>query len=276
MLNKKKDIESIEVELLLEGIYLHYGYDFRDYALSSLKRRLWKCAHDVGAKTLSAFQDRLLHEEAVMQKLLMTISIDVTEMFRDPRFYLAFRRKVIPALRQLPHIRLWHAGCASGDEVYSMAILLEEEGLYDKAQLYATDMNEFVIQKAKQGIYSLQDMKGYTENYIAAGGKREFSEYYTAKYDNALLRPSLQKNIVWAQHNLVSDASFNEFDVVLCRNVMIYFNNALQDRVHNLLYDSLAVGGVLGLGSKESLAFSPHAKEYEAMDEREKIFKKVK
>lgn len=272
----KKEIESIEIALLLDGIYQHYGYDFRDYALSSLTRRLHKCMQEEKARTFSALQDRVLHDPAAMQRLLNIISIDVTEMFRDPRFYQAFRQKVVPSLLRMPHIRLWHAGCASGEEVYSMVILLEEEGLYDKARLYATDLNEPLLQTAKQGIFPLKTMQGYTENYIAAGGRREFSEYYTAKYDNAFFRPSLQKNIVWAQHNLVTDASFNEFDVILCRNVMIYFNNALQDRVHDLLYQSLAVGGVLVVGSKESLQFSPHLKEYEAVDEREKIYRKVR
>lgn len=272
----KKEIESIEIALLLEGIYQHYGYDFRDYALASLKRRLYKCMQEEKARTLSALQDHVLHDAAAMQRLLNIISIDVTAMFRDPRFYQAFRLKVAPTLRAMPHFRLWHAGCASGEEVFSMAILLEEEGLYDKARLYATDLNESLLQKAKQGVFSLRTMPGYIENYLAAGGKRDFSEYYTAKYDNAFFRPALQKNVVWAQHNLVTDASFNEFDVILCRNVMIYFNNALQDRVHDLLYESLAVGGVLVVGSKESLQFSPRVKDYEAVDEREKIFRKVR
>lgn len=272
----KKEIESIEITLLLEGIYQHYGYDFRDYALSSLKRRLTKAMQEEKARTISALQDRVLHDASAMQRLLNIISIDVTEMFRDPRFYQAFRQKVAPTLWRLPHIRLWHAGCASGEEVYSMAILLEEEGLYGKARIYATDLNEPLLQKAKQGIFPLKTMQSYTENYIAAGGAGEFSGYYTAKYDNAVFRPALQKNIVWAQHNLVTDASFNEFDVILCRNVMIYFNNALQDRVHDLLYQSLALGGVLVVGSKESLQFTPHLKDYEAVDEREKIFRKMK
>ena len=157
-----------------------------------------------------------------------------------------------------------------------MAILLEEEGLYEKTRLYATDLNESLLQKCRAGVFSLRTMQGYTENYIAAGGKREFSEYYTSKYGNALFRPALQKNVVWAQHNLVTDASFNEFDVIVCRNVMIYFNNALQDRVHELFYQSLAVGGVLVVGSKESLQFSPRVKDYQAVDEREKIFRKIK
>ncbi|MDE3090325.1 MAG: protein-glutamate O-methyltransferase CheR [Chloroflexota bacterium] len=264
------------MHLLLEGIYQQYGYDFRDYAPASLKRRIVKCMRDEKLKSVSAFQDRVLHDPAVMERLLFTISVDVTAMFRDPSFYSAFRKKLVPLLRTYPFVRIWHAGCSTGAEVYSMAILLEEEGLYDKCLLYATDMNDAVLQKGKAGIFPLSAMQEYTDNYIKAGGARAFSEYYTAKYDNALFKPALQKNIVWAQHNLVTDASFNEFQVILCRNVMIYFNQSLQNRVHKLLYDSLAIGGILGLGSKESLTFTPHERDYEVVDERGKLWRKVK
>lgn len=269
-------LEDLELRLLLDAIFARYGFDFRDYAPASLKRRILKAVQDEKLESVSGLQERVLHQPGTMHRLLNTLSIDVTAMFRDPGFYVAFRGKVVPLLRQAPFVRLWHVGCASGEEVYSMAILLQEEGLYEKCRLYATDMNEVSLKKAREGIFPLKNMKEYTENYIAAGGAREFSEYYTAKYENARLRPALQKNVVWAQHNLVSDTSFNEFHVILCRNVMIYFNQSLQTRVHNLLHESLAVGGILGLGAKESLKFTPHEADYEEVDGREKLYRKVK
>ena len=271
-----QELKDIEIRLLLEAINEQYGYDLREYARASLERRIDKALRDFHFKTISYLQERVLHDPAVMRRLLNAISVDTTAMFRDPRFYTAFRQKVAPLLKAQNHFRLWHAGCASGEEVYSMAIVLEEEGLYDKARLYATDLNESLLEEAKAGIYPLQSMREYTENYIAAGGTREFSTYYTAKYDNALLRPALKKNIVWSQHNLVTDASFNEFQVILCRNVMIYFNQSLQNRVHELLYESLAVGGILALGEKESLKFTPHEVDYAVVDEREKMYRRVR
>ena len=270
------ELEDIELRLLMEGVYQRYGHDFRDYAPASLKRRAWKCVRDEGLQTISALQEKVLHDPSCMARFLDALTIDVTAMFRDPGFYRAFRQKVAPLLRAYPYFRVWHAGCATGEEVYSMAILLEEEGLYHKAKIYATDMNDRVLQIAKSGIFSLKNMKDYTRNYQEAGGKGDFSDYYTARYDNALFRPTLQRNIVWAQHNLVTDASFNEFQVILCRNVMIYFNQSLQARVHNLLYESLAISGLLVLGSKESLRFTSHEREYEELDGREKIYRRVR
>ena len=210
-----------------------------------------------------------------MEKLLLDLSINVTAMFRDPTFYRVFRQQVIPHLRTYPFIRVWHAGCATGEEVYSMAILLEEEGLYERSRIYATDINEVVLQKAKSGIFPLDRMQEYTENYIAAGGKRSFSDYYIAKYDGALFSPSLTKNVVFSQHNLVTDRSFSEFNVILCRNVLIYFDKTLQARVLTLFYDSLATFGILALGSKESLRFSPYEECYEQINGPEKIYRKV-
>ncbi len=274
--HSKQDIETTEIRLLLEGIYQIYGFDFRNYAEASLRRRINKCMMEEDVKTVSAFQDKIIHDPACMERFLLTISIDVSSMFRDPGFYQSFRTKIVPLLRSYPFIRVWHVGCAAGEEVYSMAILLEEEGLYAKSRLYATDMNEAVIAKARDGIFSAKLMQEYTDNYIRAGGQRSFSEYYTAKYENAIMRPSLQKNIVWAKHNLVTDHSFNEFHVIICRNVMIYFNRLLQARVHELIYESLATGGFLGLGKKESLKFAPYENCYEDVDEKEKLFKKVK
>jgi chemotaxis protein methyltransferase CheR len=270
------DLEQIEIELLLEGIYRQYGFDFRSYAYASVRRRLWKRMEAEGLETVSALQDRVLHEPEMMEKLLLDLSINVTAMFRDPDFYVAFRKHVVPLLRTYPFIRIWHAGCATGEEVYSMAILLMEEGLYERSRIYATDINEVVLKKAKEGIFPLERMQEYTENYISAGGKRAFSDYYIAKYDGALFSPTLTKNVVFSQHNLVTDHSFSEFNVIFCRNVLIYFDKSLQARVLRLFYDSLPTFGVLAVGSKESLRFSPQEDRYEQLSGPQKIYRKVR
>src|SRR5882762_8258106 len=191
-------LEEIEIQLLLEGLFRHYGFDFRNYALASLRRRLRDCMRDEGAATISGYQEKLLHDPACLERLLNALSINVTAMFRDPSFYRTFREKVLPLLRTYPFIRIWHAGCSTGEEVYSMAILLREEGLYERARIYATDINEVVLQRAKAGIFPLERMQEYTDNYIRAGGKRSFSEYYTAKYGGALFDQSLTKNVVFS------------------------------------------------------------------------------
>ncbi|HVE78228.1 MAG TPA: protein-glutamate O-methyltransferase CheR [Gemmatimonadaceae bacterium] len=271
-----RELEKIEVELLLEGIYRHYGFDFRSYAYSSLRRRIWKRIQQEGLASVTALQERVLHDRTVMERLLLDLSVNVTAMFRDPHFYARFRRDVVPTLRTYPFLRVWHAGCSTGEEVYSMAILLEEEGLYDRARLYATDINEVVLQRAKAGIFPLDRMQEYTENYIKAGGKRSFSEYYTAKYDGALFDAELRRNVVFSQHNLVTDRSFSEFHVIFCRNVLIYFDKPLQQRVHGLFYESLVHFGVLGLGSKESLRFSDFEQCYEQLAAGEKLFRKIR
>jgi chemotaxis protein methyltransferase CheR len=272
----KPDLERIEIELLLEGIFRHYGFDFRAYAYASIRRRLWKRIEEERLPSMSALQERVLHEPAMMEKLLLDLSINVTAMFRDPSFYVSFRQHVVPLLRTYPFIRIWHAGCSTGEEVYSMAMLLREEGLYDRSRIYATDINEVVLQRAKAGIFPLERMQEYTENYMRAGGKRSFSEYYTAKYGGALFDQSLTKNVVFSQHNLVTDRSFSEFNVILCRNVLIYFDKTLQSKVHSLFYDSLAMFGVLVLGSKETLRFMSHEECYQQMAPPEKIFRKVR
>ncbi len=271
-----KQLERIEIELLLEGIFRQYGFDFRAYAYSSIRRRIWKRITAERLENVSALQERVLHDPRMMERLLLDLSVNVTAMFRDPGFYAAFREEVIPLLRTYPFIRIWHAGCSTGEEVYSMAILLQEEGLYDRSRLYATDINEVVLQQAKAGIFPLERMQEYTENYIRAGGKRSFSEYYTAKYDGALFTPSLRQNVVFSQHNLVTDRSFSEFNVVLCRNVLIYFDKTLQKRVHGLFYESLVNFGILCLGSKESLKFSEYEECYEQISKMEKIYRKVR
>ena len=270
-----RELERIEIDVLLEAIFRHYGFDFRSYAYSSLKRRLWKRIEAEQLGTVSQLQDLVLHDANAMERLLLDLSVSVSAMFRDPNFYAAFRHKVIPMLRTYPFIRIWHAGCSTGEEVYSMAILLEEEGLYDRARIYATDINEVVLNTARDGIYPLDRMQEYTQNYLKAGGKQSFSEYYTARYDHALFGPSLRRNVVFAQHNLVTDRSFSEFNVILCRNVMIYFDRKLQNRVHKLFYESLPIFGILALGNKESLALSEFENRYEAIDPRERIYRRV-
>jgi chemotaxis protein methyltransferase CheR len=226
--------------------------------------------------TLSQLQDRLLHEPASMERLLLDLSISVTAMFRDPSFYVAFRNTVVPALRTYPFTRLWCAGCSTGEEVYSLAILLQEEGVYDRTRIYATDINEQVLDAARAGVFPLDKMQQYTQNYIRGGGTREFSEYYVAAYEGARFSRSLTENVVFAQHNLAMDRGFNEFNVIVCRNVLIYFDKALQDHVHTLFYESLDSFGVLALGHKESVAFTAYADRYEPLDAVERIYRKVR
>src|SRR5512132_970685 len=266
---QKLELEEIEVKLLTEGIYHHYGFDFRDYSLPSLRRRIWKRVYAEGLTTIAGLIEKVLHDPQSMERLLLDLSINTTAMFRDPTFYLAFRRKVVPLLRTYPFVRIWHAGCSTGEEVYSMAILLHEEGLYDRCRIYATDINEAVLQKAKSGIFPLSTMQENTSNYITAGGTGTFSDYYTARYDYAIFRPSLRENVVFAQHNLVTAASFNHFNVIFCRNVLIYFNNILQERVQQLFFDSMEMFGILGLGKKESVKYTSVSEDYEEIDVEE-------
>jgi chemotaxis protein methyltransferase CheR len=269
------ELEQLEVELLLEAVYRRYGFDFRQYAQASLKRRLWRRASAEGASSISELQARLLHDPLSMERLLLDLSINVTSMFRDPTFYLAFREKVVPLLRTYPFTRIWCAGCSTGEEVYSLAIVLEEEGLYDRTRIYATDINETVLATAKAGIFPLDKMQQYTQNYIRGGGRHDFSRYYVAAYEAAQFSSALTENVVFAQHNLAMDRAFNEFNVIVCRNVMIYFDKPLQDRVHELFYESLERFGVLALGHKESLAFTLLADRYEELDPAERVYRKV-
>ncbi|OGP81740.1 MAG: chemotaxis protein CheR [Deltaproteobacteria bacterium RBG_16_58_17] len=273
---KANDVEKLEVRLLLEAIHEQYGYDFRDYAFSTMKRRIVKRMEGEDLPTITSLLERVLRDPQVMERLLMDFSITTSAMFRDPGFFRVFRQKVVPAMRTYPFLRIWHAGCSCGEEVYSLAILLKEENLYERSRIYATDFNEALLEKAKKGIFPLGKMKTYTQNYIGAGGKGNFSDYYNTKYDGVRFQPGLAKNIVFAQHNLVTDGSFNEFNVILCRNVMIYFNRELQNRVHGLLYESLMHLGFLGLGEKENLLFSPHESAYGSVDDKERLFRKVR
>jgi chemotaxis protein methyltransferase CheR len=268
-------LEDIELDLLLEGIMRRYGLDFRGYARMSLRRRVWNMVHAQKLGTLSELQAKVLHDPLAMETLLQHLSVNTTTMFRDPSFFAAFREKVVPHLFSAPFVRIWHAGCSTGEEVYSLAILLTEAGLYERSRIYATDMNASVVERAKAGIFPMEHMREYTANYLRAGGTAAFSDYYTANYDHAIFKASLRKNIVFAQHNLVSDGTFNEFNVILCRNVMIYFNRELQNHVHELFHRSLSRFGVLGLGKKETLRFTPHEGAYEELDAGERLYRKV-
>ncbi|WP_127588576.1 CheR family methyltransferase [Paenibacillus koleovorans] len=270
------ELTNMEIDLLLEGLYRWYGFDFRQYVRASLRRRVLNRMRLDRIPTVTALLNLVLHEPGYVDRLLGDFSIKVTEMFRDPSFFRAFRYNVVPQLRHLSEIRIWHAGCATGEEVYSMAILLQEEGLADRTKLYATDMNEKAIEAAKRGAYPLKQMQTFTKNYLDSGGTNSFSEYYTTDHKQAYFDASLREHVMFAQHNLVTDGSFNEFHVILCRNVLIYFDAALQSQVHNLFHGSLSTGGFLGLGSKESILLLHHASVYEEFVPTERIYRKMR
>ena len=269
------ELERLELELLLEAIHRRYGFDFRDYAPASLKRRIWQRIRAEGLGSVSGLQERVLHEPEAMERLVDSLSITVTSMFRDPDFFGAFREQVVPLLRTYPFARIWNPGCSTGEETWSLAILLAEAGLADRVRIYATDINENVLERAREGVFPLDKMQEYTRNYIRAGGTRAFSEYYVAAYDGAQFQRGLADGIVFAQHNLVSDGSFNEFQAIVCRNVLIYFGRTLQEKVHRLFHDSLAMFGILVLGQKESIRFTGFAERYEVLDAGERIYRKV-
>ncbi|QRO00304.1 protein-glutamate O-methyltransferase CheR [Archangium violaceum] len=267
-------LEEIELDLLLEGLVRRYGLDFRGYARASLKRRVWNMVHAQRLETISALQAQVLHDSSKMELLLQHLSVNTTTMFRDPSFFVAFREKIVPHLFSAPFVRIWHAGCSTGEEVYSLAILLMEAGLYERSRIYATDMNASVVERAKSGIFPLEHMREYTANYLRAGGSAAFSDYYTANYDHAIFKAPLRKNIVFAQHNLVSDGTFNEFNVVLCRNVLIYFGTQLQERVHRLLHQSLRRFGILALGRGETLRHTVLENDYDEVDFQERLYRR--
>lgn len=269
------DLEQLEIDLLLEGVFRRYGYDFRQYARGSLRRRVYKRVLDERVSSVSSLQEKVLRDPQALERLILELSINVTAMFRDPSFYVSLRSRVVPLLRTYPFIRIWVAGCSTGEEVYSLAMVLHEEDLYERTRIYATDINERVLQSAEEGVFPLEKMRSYTENYIKAGGRKAFSEYYSAGSKGASFNRDLIQNVVFAQHNLVSDRSFNEFNLILCRNVMIYFDRELQERVHKLFYESLPIYGILALGGKESLRFSTLESSYEALDTKQKIYRRI-
>lgn len=268
--------EQLEIELLLEALYRYYGVDFRNYVLPTIRRRVWNRVRTERLRTISGLQEKVLHDRQAFKRLANDFSINVTELFRDPSFFKTFRDKVVPQLKDYPRIRIWHAGCSTGEEAYSMAILLYEEGLLERTRIYATDMNEAVIEEAKLESFPLDRLAAYTHNYVQSGGKKSIKEYIAVTSDRAKFRPFLGEKITFAQHNLAVDESFNEFHVIICRNVMIYFNSYLQNRVHELFYQSLSPSGFLGLGHKESMTFTSFTDFYKELEPNEKLYRKVK
>jgi chemotaxis protein methyltransferase CheR len=269
-----RELESLELDLLLEAVYRRYGYDFRGYARASLRRRLWRRADLEGLRSMSGLQERILHDPGCMERLLADLSINVTAMFRDPGFHRALRSEVLPELRTHPFVRVWVAGCATGEEVVSVAIALREEGMLDRTRIYATDMDADVLARARRGAFALDKVRDYTRNYLAAGGTEAFSAYYSVSGDRATFDPALLEPVVFAQHNLATDHSFNEFNVVICRNVLIYFGRDLQDRVLRLFDESLPRRGVLALGRKETLRGTAIEDRYEPVVEAERIYRR--
>jgi len=266
---------DIELRMLVEAVYLKYNYDFRDYTGASQKRRVLAAMRAMECDTVSALQARVMHEPSGFAQLLQFLTIPVTEMFRDPEYYLALRQHVVPFLKTYPSLKIWVAGCSTGEEVYSLAILLQEEGLLERSLIYATDINPESLDAARRGVMPLERMRLYTENYQKAGGTRAFSDYYTAAYGGALFERSLVENVTFADHSLATDSVFAETHFISCRNVMIYFNRRLQNRVLGLFHESLVHRGFLGLGSKESIDFSSYAQRFEPLAKRERIFRKV-
>lgn len=262
-----------EITILLNDVLEVYGYDFSDYSKASLRRRMQRLFALDKFPSFAEFRFRIRNDEEYFQRFVEEITVNVTDMFRDPSFYKTLRSEVLPVLAAYPFIRIWHAGCSTGDEVYSMAILLHEARLLDKSLLYATDLNPDVLEKAKAGIFPLAGMKQYSENYILSGGLQDFSSYYSTRYDLAKLNSALSAKMIFATHNLVSDGSFNQFQLIMCRNVMIYFDKPLQDRVLQLFDQSLEPGGYLALGAKEAIRFSDIAAQYKQLP-KEKIWRK--
>lgn len=262
------------MEDLLNELFKIHGYDFTDYSRASLKRRISRLLLLDKFPSFAELFYRIKNDRDYLKRFVEEITVNVTEMFRDPLFYAVLRKKVLPLLNTYPLIRIWHAGCSTGEEVYSMAILLKEENLYHKSLMYATDINPGVLEKARSGLFPISQMKLYSENYIAAGGKKDFSSYYTANYSHAKFDDELKQKMIFATHNLVSDRSFNEFQLIICRNVLIYFDMPLQQKVFHLFNESLERRGFLALGSKETLRFSGIAGNYTLFD-KEKIWRKL-
>jgi len=271
---KDSEIQNIEIDLLLESVYRRWGYDFRSYARASIDRRVKQFLSGTGCASIAEMIPTVLRDGEFFSRLARYFSISVTEMFRDPSVYLAVRQKVVPLLKTWPHFKVWHAGCATGEEVYSLAIVLKEEGVYDRATIYATDFNDEALECASEGVYEIEKIREATRNYQQAGGKASFSEYYHARYDAAAIDSALKQRIVFSSHNLASDAAFGEMHLVFCRNVLIYFNRDLQNRALGLFTESLVHGGFLCLGTKEDIRFTNANGRYEVVDENARIYKK--
>lgn len=270
---EKEKVQDIEIQLLLEAIFLKYGYDFRNYSQAHLKRRIMGRLSRSSLVSVSEMQHKILNDTDFFHLLLLDLSLNVTEMFRDPPFFVAICEKVVPLLQTYPFLKIWHAGCSTGEEVYSMAILLKEQNLLDRCIIYATDFNQIVLSKAAEAIYPIDSVKGYADNYNKALGKASLSDYFIVNYGKAIVDKGLKKNIVFSDHNLVTDGVFGEMNMIVCRNVLIYFNRELQNRVHKLFYESLLPGGVLCLGTKETLMFSDYKDKYKQLHKMN-IYKK--
>lgn len=266
------DVEDIEIQLFVRALQLRHGYDFSGYAPASLKRRIQQLVRTHDAGTISDLTSRLLHDPAFLRKVIEGLSVPVSEMFRDPPVFRALRDKVFPILASYPEINIWQAGCAHGQEVYSLAIMLEEAGLYDRTRIYATDFNDAALAAAAEGIYATRDARDWSRNYLEAGGLNSFSDYYSARYEFIKIDRALRRNVTFVNHNLVTDKVFCEAHLILCRNVLIYFSNALQDRTLGLFRDSLVRGGFLCLGTRENIDFSPAAAEFADVDQALRIY----
>lgn len=266
--------EDIELHLLLEAIYRRYTYDFRQYSMASIRRRMKQAKERFNCRSYSALQDLVLHQPNLLPELLSYLTVQVSEMFRDPSYYRALREKVLPHLRTYPSLKVWIAGCSSGEELYSMVILFREEGLEERTLFYATDINPEALARAEAGVYNLEQIPTFTENHRKSGGKSSLSDYYTADYGAAIFDKSLRKRVVFSDHSLVSDAVFGEMQFISCRNVLIYFDRGLQDRVIGLFRDSLAHRGFLGLGAKESIRFSRHSDAFDDFSRSERLYQK--
>lgn len=270
----KKSQEDIEIDLLLEGIKRRYGYDFRRYSRDSLKRRLTEVLAKSRLKFFTELLHKAFHDEVFFDSFLRQMSVTVTELFRDPAFFLSIRENIIPTLKTFPFIKIWHAGCATGEEAYSMAILLHEEGFLDRARIYATDFNKHSLEVANDGVYPLSSIEKFRENYQQAGGQGCLEDYYTTKYDLVKFKSFLKDRITFTYHNLVTDGVFGEMNLISCRNVLIYFDKELQNRVFTLFLESLRHGGFLCLGGSEALVFSAVERQFKAIDSKQKIFKR--
>ncbi|HEX9362938.1 MAG TPA: CheR family methyltransferase [Candidatus Dormibacteraeota bacterium] len=270
------EIEDIEIRLLLEGILLCYGYDFREYAAGPIRRGLISAMAREGVQTVSAYQDRILHDAALMPRFLNAVGVNVTTMFRDPETILCVRQEIAPLLKTYPSSRVWIAGCATGEEVYALGVVLEEEGVLGRCRIYATDLNEDTLAVARVGSYSLERVRRYEEAYAAAGGRARLSDHYTVAGKTARFDPRFQRRVTWARHNLVTDGSFNDFHLVVCANVLIYFRESLQARAHRLFYDSLIRGGFLAMGKRESLLACPDRDHYEQVRSGVNVFRKMR
>lgn len=269
----RTDPDDVELELFIDGLRLRHGYDFSQYARASLKRRVQNLVHTLGAKTIGELAMRVVREDALVPQVVAGLSVPVSEMFRNPGVFRTLVSEVFPILASYPHINIWQAGCARGQEVYSLAILLEEAGLYERTQIYATDFNDAALAQAQEAIYPVAEARSYAENYLAAGGQHTLSRYCHARYEHIKLDERLKRNLTFANHNLVADGVFCEAQLILCRNVLIYFTDPLQDHVLGLFRDSLVRGGFLCLGTRESLDFAPSAREFRAVNARARIYR---